>query len=149
MLEEIRRNDWRVVDFKLRAIARRRMQDDAEELKWLREAERLRIWTRFGEPSMLAYVEQVLEGSPSWARGRTDRTWALAITLSGQSKLSELSATPRLCYRGSPGDPSSSVLQASRPNRLRGRASLKRVTGSGSLKELIHEALRRVAAPKV
>src|SRR6185369_3949823 len=35
--------DWRAVDRALRGIARRRSALDAEEVRWLREAERLQI----------------------------------------------------------------------------------------------------------
>ncbi len=40
--------DWRVVDRALRAIRRRRAALDAEEVRWLREAEVLQIWRPLG-----------------------------------------------------------------------------------------------------
>src|SRR6266436_1095903 len=46
-------HDWRDVDYELRSIAKRRAALDAEEAKWLREADRLRIWREVGCGSLL------------------------------------------------------------------------------------------------
>jgi hypothetical protein len=42
------RVDWRRVDRELRAIATKRAALDAEEARWLREAERMQIWRPLG-----------------------------------------------------------------------------------------------------
>ena len=62
--------DWRLVDQELRGIARARGALDAKEARWLRDAERLRIWRHLGHPSMLAYMESVLGHGPQAARDR-------------------------------------------------------------------------------
>lgn len=57
-------NDWRVVDGALRAIARRRAGLDAEEARWLREAEAMQIWRPLGMVNALDYLERVLGYAP-------------------------------------------------------------------------------------
>jgi hypothetical protein len=42
-------------------IARRRAELDAHEARWLREAERLKIWREFGMVSMIDYMERAPE----------------------------------------------------------------------------------------
>src|SRR6476619_2619916 len=64
------RSDWREVDEKLRSIAARRSALDAEEARWLREAERLQIWRPLGMVSALDYMERVLGYSPHAAMER-------------------------------------------------------------------------------
>jgi hypothetical protein len=56
--------DWREVDQKLRTIAAHRAALDAEEARWLREAERLQIWRPLGMVSALDYMERVLGYTP-------------------------------------------------------------------------------------
>ena len=52
--------DWQTVDRALRTIARRRAALDADEARWLREAEVLQIWHPLGMVSALDYMERVL-----------------------------------------------------------------------------------------
>jgi hypothetical protein len=40
--------DWREIDRALRGIAKRRAALDAEEARWLREAEHVKIWEPLG-----------------------------------------------------------------------------------------------------
>jgi hypothetical protein len=56
--------DWRAVDGALRAIARRRAGLDADEARWLREAEAMQIWRPLGMVNALDYMERVLGYSP-------------------------------------------------------------------------------------
>src|SRR5512147_29865 len=62
--------DWRAVDRALRSIAKRRAALDAEEARWLREAEALQIWRPLGMVSMLDYLERVLGYGPRAAQDR-------------------------------------------------------------------------------
>ena len=62
--------DWKVIDRELRTIARRRAQLDAEEARWLREAERARIWRELGMVSAIDYMERVLGHTPHVATER-------------------------------------------------------------------------------
>jgi hypothetical protein len=61
--------DWREVDEKLRTIAAHRAALDAEEARWLREAERLQIWRPLGMVSALDYMERVLGLHPARGNG--------------------------------------------------------------------------------
>ena len=63
----VENHDWRDVDYELRSIAKRRAALDAEEAKWLREAERLRIWREVGCGSLLEYMERRLGYKPHTA----------------------------------------------------------------------------------
>lgn len=58
------------IDRELRAIARRRAGLEAEEARWLREAERLRIWRKLGYSTALEYLEDVFGYSPRTAKDR-------------------------------------------------------------------------------
>src|SRR3954469_13849274 len=62
--------DWRRVDRALRAIRQRRAVLDAEEARWLREAEALQIWRPLGMVSALDYMERVLGHAPRTAQER-------------------------------------------------------------------------------
>src|SRR5690349_8012116 len=62
--------DWRVVDAALRSVAKRRAELDAEEARWLREAEALQIWRPLGMVSMIDYLERVLGYAPRTAQER-------------------------------------------------------------------------------
>ena len=62
--------NWRDVDRALRAIKYRRGGLDAEEARWLREAEAMQIWKPFGMASVLDYMERVLEYTPRTAQDR-------------------------------------------------------------------------------
>jgi hypothetical protein len=58
------------VDRALRTIARRRAVLDADEARWLREAEALQIWRPLGMVSALDYMERVLGYGPRAAQER-------------------------------------------------------------------------------
>src|ERR1041384_8350170 len=62
--------DWRTVDRALRAIGKRRAALDADEARWLREAEALQIWRPLGMVSVLDYLERVLGYAPRTAQER-------------------------------------------------------------------------------
>jgi hypothetical protein len=62
--------DWQTIDCALRMIASRRAALDAEEAKWLREAERCEIWRELGMVSVLDYLERVLGYAPRTALER-------------------------------------------------------------------------------
>jgi len=62
--------DWRTVDRALRTIAQRQASLDAEEARWLREAESLKIWRPLGMVSAIDYMERVLGYSPRTAQER-------------------------------------------------------------------------------
>src|SRR5512143_1442402 len=61
---------WRVVDRALREISVRRAALDADEARWLREAEALQIWRPLGMVSALDYLERVLGYAPRTAQDR-------------------------------------------------------------------------------
>jgi hypothetical protein len=61
---------WRTVDRALRELASRRAVLDAEEARWLREAEALQIWRPLGMVSALDYLERVLGYAPRTAQDR-------------------------------------------------------------------------------
>jgi len=62
--------DWRVVDRALRTIATKRAALDADEARWLREAEALQIWRRLGMVNAIDYMERVLGYAPRAAQDR-------------------------------------------------------------------------------
>ena len=62
--------DWRVVHQALRSIANRIAGLDAEEARWLREAEALKIWRPLGMVSAIDYMERVLGYAPRTAQDR-------------------------------------------------------------------------------
>jgi hypothetical protein len=64
------RSDWQSIDRALRTIARRRAALDAEEARWLREAEACQIWRPLGMVSALDYMERVLGYAPRSAQER-------------------------------------------------------------------------------
>ena len=55
---------WRTVDRALRDISVRRAALDADEARWLREAEALQIWRPLGMVSAVDYLERVLGYAP-------------------------------------------------------------------------------------
>jgi hypothetical protein len=61
---------WSAVDRALRAIASRRAALDADEARWLREAEALQIWRPLGMVSALDYLERVCGYAPRTAQDR-------------------------------------------------------------------------------
>jgi hypothetical protein len=70
-------DDWREVDRRLRGIAKRRGVLDADEAKWLREAERVQIWRPLGMVNMTDYMERVLGYGPRTAQKRLQVARAL------------------------------------------------------------------------
>jgi hypothetical protein len=63
-------HDWQTVDQELRRIRRSRSALDAEEMHWLREADRRQIWRPLGMVSMIDYLERSLEYAPRTAQDR-------------------------------------------------------------------------------
>ena len=61
---------WVTVDTALRGIAQRRAALDADEARWLREAEALQIWRPLGMVNALDYMERVLGYAPRAAQER-------------------------------------------------------------------------------
>ena len=61
---------WEQVDLALRSIAERRAGLDAEEARWLREAELLQVWRPLGMVSIFDYMERVLGYAPHTAQER-------------------------------------------------------------------------------
>src|ERR1700755_795518 len=68
--EGSRQPSWQTIDRARRRIASRRAALDAEEARWLREAERCQIWRELGMVSALDYLERVLGYSPRAAQER-------------------------------------------------------------------------------
>lgn len=62
--------DWQDVDRELRSIAKRQSGLDAELMRALREAERVRLWRHLGCVSMMEYLERVFGYSPRVAQER-------------------------------------------------------------------------------
>jgi RuvA, C-terminal domain/HNH endonuclease len=62
--------DWQSVDLVLRTITQRRAALDAEEARWLRQAEAMRIWRPLGMVSALDYMERALGYAPRAAQER-------------------------------------------------------------------------------
>src|SRR4051812_17437184 len=98
-----RASDWRVVDRALRTIRRRRSALDAEEARWLREAEALQIWKPLGMVSALDYMERVLGYAPRTAQDRLRVARALgalpqltAALPSGELAFSAIRELPRI-----------------------------------------------------
>ena len=69
--------DWQLVDRTLQSLARQRAALDAEEARWLREAERIQIWRRVGCSSLLEYMERRLGYGPRAAQDRLRVAFAL------------------------------------------------------------------------
>lgn len=62
--------DWQSVDRALRTLGCRRASLDAEEARWLRQAEALQIWRPLGMVSAIDYMERVLGYAPRAAQER-------------------------------------------------------------------------------
>src|SRR3990167_7294370 len=62
--------EWQDVDRELRSIAWRQSGLDAELMRALREAERVRLWRHLGCVSMMEYLERVFGYSPRVAQER-------------------------------------------------------------------------------
>src|SRR5689334_1541714 len=63
-------DDYREIDRELRSIAKKRVGLDVEEARWLREAERQRIWRKLGFSTALEYLEDVFGYAPRTAMER-------------------------------------------------------------------------------
>lgn len=63
-------SEWRRVDEKLRALAKQYVTLDAQLVRWLREAQRVKVWKRCGCVSMAEYLERVFGFTPRQARDR-------------------------------------------------------------------------------
>jgi len=61
---------FREIDRQLRSIAKRRAGLDVEEARWLREAEKERIWRKLGFSTVLEYLEDVFGYAPRTAMER-------------------------------------------------------------------------------
>ncbi|HSR98929.1 MAG TPA: HNH endonuclease, partial [Kofleriaceae bacterium] len=83
-----------MVDRALREIALRRAALDAEEARWLREAEALQIWRELGMVSALDYLERVLHYAPRTAHDRL----RVARALGALPKLTAALADGRLSH---------------------------------------------------
>ena len=86
--------DWRTVDRALRAIQKRRATLDADEARWLREAEALQIWKPLGMVSALDYLERALGYAPRTAQERL----RVARALGSLPMLTTALATGELAY---------------------------------------------------
>ncbi|HEY5949574.1 MAG TPA: hypothetical protein VIV40_28965, partial [Kofleriaceae bacterium] len=61
---------YREIDHQLRTIAKKKAGLEVEEAKWLREAERLRVWRKLGFSTALEYLEDVFGYAPRTAMER-------------------------------------------------------------------------------
>src|SRR6218665_1054214 len=68
--EEEAADGYREIDRQLRAIAKKRAGLDVEEARWLREAEKQRIWRKLGFSTALEYLEDVFGYAPRTAMER-------------------------------------------------------------------------------
>ncbi len=84
-----REEQWRVVDRELRTIATRRAALDAEEARWLRRAEALRLWWHFGMVSAFDYMERALGYTPHVAKEKLRVARALGDLPAIEEALSE------------------------------------------------------------
>jgi hypothetical protein len=116
--------DWRRVDRALRAIRRRRAVLDAEEARWLREAEALQIWRPLGMVSALDYMERVLGYAPRTAQDRLRVARALGdlpqLTAALAADELAFSAVRELTRVATPGTEAAWIAQ--RPARTCGRS---------------------------
>jgi hypothetical protein len=62
--------EWQDVDRELRSIARQQSGLDADLMRMLREAERVRLWRHLGCVSMMEYLERVFGYAPRVAQER-------------------------------------------------------------------------------
>ncbi|MFN0250485.1 MAG: HNH endonuclease [Kofleriaceae bacterium] len=69
---------WQVVHEALVDVAVRRSALDADEMRWLYEAEQIQIWKQVGAVSMVDYLERVLHYAPRTAQERMRVARALA-----------------------------------------------------------------------
>ncbi len=88
------RPDWQTIDRALRTIAQRQAELDAEEARWLREAEAVQIWRPLGMVSALDYLERVLGYGPRKAQDRL----RVARALGSLPQLTAALASGQLAY---------------------------------------------------
>jgi hypothetical protein len=65
--EEPSRVGYREIDRQLRSLASQKARLDVEEARWLREAERQRVWRKLGYSTALEYLEEVFGYAPRTA----------------------------------------------------------------------------------
>jgi hypothetical protein len=65
--EEPSRVGYREIDRQLRSLASQKARLDVEEARWLREAERQRVWRELGYSTALEYLEEVFGYAPRTA----------------------------------------------------------------------------------
>jgi hypothetical protein len=65
-----RRREWERVDHQLRALAQQYVSLEAQLARWLREADRVKVWKYAGCVSMNEYLERLFGFSPRQARDR-------------------------------------------------------------------------------
>jgi hypothetical protein len=92
--EATQRPSWQTIHRALQKLARRRAALDAEEARWLREAERCEIWRELGMVSALDYLERVFGYSPPTAQERL----RVARALGGLPVLTEALEQGQLPY---------------------------------------------------
>jgi len=68
--EEPPMRQWQYVDAQLRGFAKQYLALDAQLARWLREAERVKVWRHVGCATMLEYLERVFGYSPRQGRER-------------------------------------------------------------------------------
>jgi uncharacterized protein DUF222 len=107
---------WRVIDRTLRDIAGRRAALDAEEARWLREAEQLRIWKCLGMADVFDYMNRALhyQGRTAQDRLRVARALGHLPTLEAALARGEVSfSTLREITRVATPDTEAAWLKAS------------------------------------
>jgi RuvA, C-terminal domain/HNH endonuclease len=86
--------EWQSVHRALQRLATQRAGLDAEEARWLREAEACQVWRRVGMVSLLDYMERVLGYTPRVAQERL----RVARALGGLPALTEALARGGLSF---------------------------------------------------
>ena len=85
---------WQTVHAALVGIARQRAGLDAEEARWIREAEQIQIWRPHGMVSMIDYLERVCGYEPRTAQHRL----RVAKALGRLPQLNDALASGELCF---------------------------------------------------
>ena len=86
--------DWKALHARLRSIAKRRVALEAEEARYLVEAEDTRLYRRLGYTTMLEYMERELYYGPHAANERL----RVARELDNLPRIAELFAEGELCF---------------------------------------------------
>ena len=92
---------WVEVDNALRGIARRRAALDADEARWLREAQALKIWRPLGMTNAQDYMERILGYGPSTTTGSRSPAMASGSTCAPPSSRSRIPRLPPSIPRSS------------------------------------------------